>query len=244
MFRAPRCLAAVLLVAFAACAASPPAAAEKQATNNTKTYTAGGNRVTAWSEGFGGWQTRTWGDDGSWLWVNFDMTKGAYDAGIGRNLASGARVDGQAVGKGVKAKVSVSGVGGSGYYWLGPKTIISSTPSYSGLTGQYECYIVEKSNKSPAWLVDKVGLKLRGRGTYDGSVYKHYTKTYRGILQIWSIRQRYRNGGYTSVGYIQRDWRRLNLTKNWFNLGWKYNVEVNGQLKGEIGFSDLSLPGN
>ena len=225
-------------------AVATPAAAKQQDCSSTKQYYPNNHRISAWKLNFGGWACRTWDNSASWLWVNLGQNKGGFDAGIGKNIASGKRVDNMALKKGVSAKVTIKNIKGSGHYWLGPKTIISSTKSYSGLKGQYECYIVEKAKKSPNDLVKWAKLKYRGQGTYDGSVYKHYTVTYEGILQIWSIRQKYRNGGWTSVGYIQRDWRRLGLTKNWFNLGWKYNVETNGKISGEIGFSNLNLPWN
>jgi hypothetical protein len=101
-------------------------------------------------------------------------------------------------------------VTGSGYWWSGYKTIISSSEYYSGLDNQYECYIVETSSLGPSSLVTRLGyLTYRSEATYDGSVYKHYTGVIPGtkINQVWSIRQKYRDKGWCSVGYIQKHWR-------------------------------------
>ena len=240
-FRLPAAVAALTL-SLGLVAAPAPVASAAQDCSSTDQYYVNNHRISAWSERFNGWQCRTWDNSASWLWINLGQNSGAYDAGIGKNTG-GKRVDSQAVGIGTYVKMTVN-VSGSGHYWAGPKTIISSTQNYSGLVGENECYIVDKAKWSPQDLANWANLTYRGQGTYDGSVYKHYTVNYQGINQIWSIRQNYRSEGWTSVGYILRDWRRLGLCANNYNLGWKMNVETNGQVNGEIGFSHLSLPWN
>jgi hypothetical protein len=225
--------------------AAAPLAHALASCGNTNQIIVNNHRISAWKLNYSGTKDcRYYDNTASWMEVDLAMTGGGYDAGIGKNIASGKKCDSMAIGIGVQATMVITTPSGGGHWWAGPKTIISSTASYSGLTGQYECYIIEKAEKTPSQLVSYMGGTYRGEGTFDGSVYKHYTVVYEGINQIWSIRQNYRNGGWTSVGYIQKQWRTLGLVPNWYNLGWKYNVEFNGANTGKIKFQSLSLPYN
>jgi hypothetical protein len=198
----------------------------------------------AWKSGnFSGSGCRKWEGDVSYLSAVVNMTAGGYDAGVGRAGVSSKKVDSIAIGQAVEGKFNYS-VSGNGHWWAGPKTIISSTSNYTGLDGQYECYIIERAEKGPNDLVSYFGGTYKGQGTYDGSVYKHYTTKYGKINQIWSVRQSYRNGGYTSVGYIMKDWRKLGIVPNWYCLGWKYNVEYNSANNGYLSMNYLKLPYN
>jgi hypothetical protein len=186
---------------------------------------------------------RSWDGDISYLWTDVKMSAGGVDSGVSKSNVSSKKVDSIAVSQAVEGTLEAS-VSGAGHWWAGPKTIITSTSTYTGLDGQYECYIIEKAEKTPSALVTYMGGTYKGEGTYNGSVYKHYTTKYGKINQIWSIRQTYRNGGYTSVGYIMKDWRKLGIVPNWYCLGWKYNVEFNGANDGYVGMSYLKLPFN
>ena len=205
----------------------------------------GGCRLSAWQEGLEGTFCRDWtvGDDGGLksLVVSLDQAAGAFDVGVGRAVPS-RRASELPIARGLAYRAAVA-LAGDGYWWSGPKTVLSSTPEYTGLDDQYECYIVEQASVTPDELVAKIGATYRGAGTYDGSVYKHYTVRYREINQIWSVRQTYRTGGWFSVGYIQADWIKLGLVPDLYNLGWKANLETNGGNRGEAVFTELNLPG-
>ena len=213
--------------------------------DSTASRFVGGCHLSAWEEGFEGSFCREWttGDDGQLasLKVTLDQAAGAFDVGVGRGVPS-KRAGQMPIGHGLSYRAAVALVG-DGYWWSGPKTILSTTPDYTGLDDQYECYIVEQASITPDELVAKIGATYRGEGTYDGAVYKHFTVRYREINQVWSIRQTYRTGGWCSVGYVQADWLKLSLVPDVFNLGWKANLETNGENRGEAVFGTLSLPG-
>lgn len=242
-----------------------------QKTNDTKGYTYGNYYLSAWRLNFNynkGSFTRTW--DGNrnnnrldYLWINIrhqhiNGTYVGFDAGAGRNAPTGVKVaDLSSYNNQYKSPKINRGVGfkwtsrmqpiKDAYWYMGPKTIISSTKSYSGLDNQYECYIIENNSLGNANFVKELGLKYDSQGTYDGSVYKHYRKRLGKIYQVWSIRQKRRNQGWTSVNWIQRQWYLRGLVPwNYYNLGWKVNVETAGGWKNgsNMGFSNLNLPFN
>ena len=213
-------------------------------TGSTDLHLVGRDQISAWTEDFAGTFTRSWvpGPHGvQSLTLTLDQTAGGLDAGVGRSVYPGRRVDGQSIETGVAYRANVD-LTGEGYWWLGPKTVISSTPTYTTLDGEYECYIVDDAKLSPADLAARIGATERGSGIYSGSVYRHYTVRWREINQVWSIRQDYRREGFTSVGYIQADWRKLGLVPNDHNLGWKLNIETNGANRGSVTFDKLTLP--
>jgi hypothetical protein len=226
-----------------------PQAYASQDCSTTNNIVTGNHRISAWKWNFSsGYFCRSYSGDCDYLRVDLDEPASAgSDGGVGKNVSSGKIVDTMAIGLGVDAAISYSVTGG-GWWWAGPKTIISSSQYYSGLNGQYECYIIERASVNPSTVVSKLGLNYKGEATYDGSVYKHYTVLLTlgsdKINQIWSIRQNYRSSGWTSVGYIQQKWRALGIVPNWYNLGWKYNVEFSGAQKGYFQMDHFNLPWN
>ena len=251
--------------------AVPASAAKVQKTNDTRGYYLGNHHLTAWILNFDyskGSFTRTWDGNASqntidYLWINIrhqhlNNTYVGFDAGVGRAIGTGTKVadlssyndqyKSPKINRGVNLKFTNNMQAIQDAYWyMGPKTIISSTSSYSGLDNQYECYIIENASISNSELIRRLGLKYRSEGTYDGSVYKHYTKKLGKIFQVWSLRQSRRNEGWTSVNWIQRQWYEGGLVPwNYYNLGWKANVETAGGWKdgSNMGFSNLNLPWN
>ncbi len=233
------------------------------ASNCTEDNVVTGNyRSSAWKLNFtsSSYICRYYSGDLDYLYNDVKQTASnqGSDAGAGKNVSEGKLVDSIAVTQYCKATIGSSvNTSGGGYWWTGPKTIISSTKYYSGLDNNYECYIVEYSNLSPTDLANKVVYwtttgKYRSEATFDGSVYKTYTNKLGKINQVWTIRQNYRStGGWTSVGYIQKDWRTIKsgqtqavVPSNWYNLGWKYNVEFSGVLNGYVQFSYFDMPWN
>ena len=249
---------APLLFAAAVGVAPDAAATQGQICNNTNSRVYAKHFISAWTQNFNGWHCRTWdGNDNNkvwYLWVNFEQKNtsksSGYDAGIGRNVSAGTKVSrlqkDDRINRGMyfKAQPKLTTNNG-GYWWMGPKTIISSTQYYSGLDGQYECYVVDNSNYSQADLVKELGLKWKSNGRYDGSNYNHYYKSLGKINQVWSIRDNYRNEGWSSCNWIQNQWQASGLVPgHYYNLGWKINFESAGKVKGEIGFTNLNMPWN
>jgi hypothetical protein len=220
-------------------------------TNNTSNIVVGGNaghRLGAWTLNFAGSHTRSYDNTPGYYRCDFDQTNngGGYDITIGRNTTGGTRVDSCPVTLGANSSIDKKSVTGNGYWWSGYKAIISSTEYYSGLDGQWECYIVENSSLSSSALVTRLGyLTYQGQATYDGSNYKHYKGVIPGstINQMWSIRDNYRDSGWCSVGYIQQKWRTYGVPNNW-NLGWGRYVEFAGKQKGYFEFKNFNLPWN
>jgi hypothetical protein len=227
-----------------------PSTAQAQSDCSTSWIVTGDYIISAWDNNYSGSHCRYFGGNLDYLYIDVQAnTSGSgYDAGAGKNVSSGVRCDSQDIGKGCMATISNS-MGGSGYWTAGPKCLISNTQNYTSMNGIYECYIVENSDLNPSTLANNVVYwnstgAYRGEGTFDGSVYKHYTIKTGQINQIWSIRQNYRNGGWTSVGYIQRDWRNKGLVGNLYNLGWKYNLEAFGINSGWVQFDHFNMPYN
>ena len=182
----------------------------------------------------------------TYLTVDMDMTSGGYDAGFGKSNTA-TKVDSLSQNLTVKADITkIIEPTGTGHWWSGPKTIISTTPNYTSLDYNYECYIVELAELSPSELIKNVGgAETRVRKNdivVNGGTYQTWTIEFGKIHQIWSIRSSYRNGGTTAVGAIQKGWRNQGLVPNAYSLGWKYNIEFTGQNKGKIRFTNPNLP--
>ena len=253
--------ALALVLATFTLAPPPVHAAAGQDCSTYDAYVEGDYYISAWNQNFAGWQCRTWdvNDDGSlaYLWINLEQTtdsgSSGYDAGVGRNV--GARGPGVQLGSMQDESYLGLGVGyatdnglvtrsGGGWY-VGPKTIISSTEYYSGLDDQYECYIIDNASKDPDDFAEDFGLDYVSEGIYSGATYKHYERRLGNINQVFSIRQDYRTGGDLAVNEVQRQWVEDGLVpSDHYNLGWKVNVETEGLIEGEIGFYDLDLPWN
>ncbi|MEM7624971.1 MAG: hypothetical protein AAF333_05030 [Planctomycetota bacterium] len=84
-------------------------------------------------------------------------------------------------------------------WWIGPKTIIADTPSFTTLDGQYECYIVDAASIPATDFVQKFIVGQNGNdGRYRGTMrignekYNHYTNTFFAngdvINQVWTLR--------------------------------------------------------
>ena len=255
MKRLTSLLSVCLLLAFMAPNAQ---AAKEQICNNTRGQSTGSFYVSAWTQQFSGWHCRTW-DRSSWrqmdyFWVNVkqDNTSNSsgYDAGVGRNQPTGKRVNDMLKNSdlnkqmGYRVAITIDNIDSNAYWWVGPKTIISSTSSYSGLDGEYECYIVDSSNLDRKTLARRLGgMTWRGSTGMNGSRYHHYTKKLGQINQVWSIRNAYRRSGPQSINKIQKAWKDFGLVPGQhYNLGWKINVETSGKIEGAFGFTYLSLP--
>ena len=200
-------------------------------------------RLSAWKSGnFGGSACRKYNENsGSWMWLTLKVNAGGYDAGIARRGGS-KRVDSISTNKHMHAKVKLNNIGGGEHYWVGPKVAISKTSSYQGLDGNHECYIIDKSDRGPSAFVSWAGLTYKGQSSHNGSTYKHYTRKFGKINQVFSIRQNYRNGGWTHVGAILKKWRDLGIVPNNYAFQWKYNVETSNRIYGGIGISDVRAP--
>ncbi|MEL7088237.1 MAG: hypothetical protein AAGL98_07310, partial [Planctomycetota bacterium] len=232
----------------------------EQICNSTESRVYGDYFISAWTQNYNGWHCRTWDGNGRdqvyYFWINMQQNTASgssgYDAGIGKNEYGGTRLtrmdDNDRINRGMYYKFD-NGLRprSGGYWWMGPKTVISTTQYYSGLDGQYECYLVDNSNLAPDDIVSKLGLQYVSEGNYDGSLYKHYKVKLNQINQVWSIRQNYRNEGWSSVNWIQRQWVLSRLVpRNAYNLGWKINIETAGKMASgsNCGFSYLNLPYN
>ena len=153
------------------------------------------------------------------------------------------------------------------FWWMGPKTIIYSYPTWGQnpaanndrLEGQYEVYIVTDSSISRQELASRANLTEIGSGWYgqgaSRDLYHHYTTTlpFRGtdgstkyIFQVWTIKDNYMSEVEVPVNHIQRYWMNNNLVPwNFFNLGWKLNLETSGRFDfGWGNFEQLILPSN
>ncbi|MEM7625261.1 MAG: hypothetical protein AAF333_06505 [Planctomycetota bacterium] len=255
-----RSVASLCLVASCLAAVSVPAAAQIQKCNDTNGYVYGQYFVTAWTQNYNGWYCRTWdgnNNDQIWyLWINLQQNSttqsAGFDAGVGRNESGGTRLtrmdDSDRINRGMYYKFTNGLIPQNGAnYYMGPKTIVSTTQFYSGLNGQYECYIVDNSNLSPSAFANNYNLQYVSQGTYDGATYKHYSRQLGQINQVFSIRQNYRTQGWSSVNWIQRQWVLSGLVPgSAWNLGWKINIETAGKFANgsECGFTDLNLPWN
>ena len=160
------------------------------------------------------------------------------------------------------------------YWWMGPKTIIFSRTSWDEkpvphadkLAGEYECYIVVNSNLTRDELKQRSNLIYVGNNQYgtgaSRDVYHHYVTSLpftgtdgqpKQINQVWTIKDTYSNEVDVPVNRIQRDWMTQNhpntgtamVPWNFFNLGWKINLETSGQFSsGSAGWDGLRLPSN
>jgi hypothetical protein len=205
----------------------------------------GNHRMFAWkSDDFSGSQfTREWSGDISYMKTFITNTAGGADSGAAKDGVTSKLVSNLSSSQKAGATVTRNS-GGSGLYCCGPKTIISSTSYYNGLDNNYECYIVDVSDYSASSLASTMGLTYKGESSHNGATYKHYTKRYGNIDQIWSIRQSYRNSGTVNVGAIAKKWVNLGIAKNEYCLGWKYNIEWIGASTGNINLSYIDVPYN
>jgi hypothetical protein len=241
-------VAPVLAVAALALAAAPLSYAIS-VDNDTSNKVIGSHRLGAWKLNFTGWHTRSYDNTPGYYRVDFDQqsSNGGYDITIGKNVSGGTKVKNCPVGLGADSRIVSKSITGSGFWWSGYKTIISSTEYYSGLDGQWECYIVDNSSLTPANLVSTLDyLTYLGEANYGGVKYKHYKGTIPGgtTKQMWSIRSTYRNGGYCPVGYFQEKWVSYGISDQWWNLGWSRYVEFYGKQKGHFEFQQFSFPWN
>ena len=259
-------LAALVVAAAFLLAPATASAAWYQKTNNTSGWVTGQYRVSAWISGFNygqGYHTLTWetsngGKNLDYLWINLQHSKQnrfvGFDAGVGRNVGTGKKVnDIKNQNKQVKYKFTNNIKLESGAFWLqGPKTIIyyrNRWDAAKDLDRQYECYIVDSTSLGRGGLVKKYGLSYKNRSWHNGAWYYHYRRTLKSgnnnIYQVFSIRAKNRNQGTVNVNQIMKKWVDLGLVPGeFYNLGWKVNVETDGGLKNgsNCGFSNLSLP--
>lgn len=219
--------------------------------NNTNNIVVGDYRLGAWTMNFnnGSWHTRSYDNTPGYYRCDLDLksSTGGYDITIGKNTSGGTKVSAIPISQYASSKIQSKSVTGSGYWWSGYKTIISQYEYYQTLDGQWECYIVETSSLSASALVTRLGyLTYLGQATYDGSNYKHYKGTIPGttINQMWSIRDNYRDSGYSAVGYIQQKWVSYGVNSNWWQLGWSRYVEFAGLQKGHFEFQSFDMPWN
>jgi len=153
------------------------------------------------------------------------------------------------------------------FWWMGPKTIIyryqawGENPAASNdrLEGQYEVYIVTDSNISRQELASRANLEYSGSEWYgEGAsrdLYHHYTTrlpftatdgSTKYIFQVWTIKQTYMSEVEVPVNHIQHYWMNNDLVPwDFYNLGWKLNLETSGRFKfGWGNFEQLLLPSN
>ena len=233
----------LLVAPVAAAALALPAAAAERTNCGTNGINVNNFRLSAWKSGnFSGSACRKYNDSsGSWIWLTLKVNGGGYDAAIGRRGGS-KRADSISQNKHIYASVRLNNIASNENYWIGPKTSISKTSNYQGLQGNHECYIIDKANRGPAAFASWLKVTYKGQSTHNGSNYKHYTRNFNGINQVFSIRQNYRNGGWTQVGAILKKWRNLGIVPNNYVFQWKYNVETSGRVYGGIGLSNVQVP--
>lgn len=216
-------------------------------------------RGVDYSDSFdGSWGAcRYWDADVSFLLVIFDHY-GGYDAGVARyrppREVRGVLFDTTWRNQYMQAKYTVTDISSDrerywGHYYMGPKTVITSTSVYETLDYNYECYIIENSSRSVAefkqWVVDGGGWEV-GYSYHNGETYSHFRRDLGKIFQIFSIRETWRpSGGRTDVNQIAKLWLDLGMIQSvhskYYVLGWKHNVETEGRLKGSVKFSELSF---
>ncbi|MEM8865334.1 MAG: hypothetical protein AAGF31_07260 [Planctomycetota bacterium] len=263
------------LVACVGIALAMPAtscAQAKKLADDTSSQFVGEYFLPAWTRNWDfdkGSFVRTWdvetdpesgGEKPSYLWINLHHEPVedyvGFDAGVGWYVEVGTPVEelsthnDQTQSPRINEGVYYKFIGNllpiaDGYWWMGPKTCITKQKSWETLDDNYECYLVDNSNLKPEDLVKKLGLEYVSEGEYDGSTYKHYKVELGKIHQVWSIRQEYRNEGWSSVNWIQRQWMLDGLVPgDHYNLGWKANLETaRGFAEGSnCGFTSLKLP--
>ena len=216
---------------------------------------AGQDRIGSWRQGFNGRSWISW--DGNhrdvwWLWVTVRQNSGGFDAGVGWNVATGTKAN-QIWHLQTMNYNFTTNATGSGDWWMGPKTLIYYRDKWDNdveLAGQYECYVIENSNRSPTHfkqLYESFGETFVKRFSkkYSGVWYDHYVATLGQTNQIWCFRRSYRSSGVVPIGLFRDDWMRRNMVPgDWYDLGWRINVETAHQVNGEFGFTNLYLPPN
>ena len=221
-------------------------------------------RIDAWMDGsFQGWAARSWDTDDTEyrsLFVSLDQHAGGYDATMARDTASGVKINNTSFDAGVYYDIGHNSLSGSGVWWCGAKVILSTTPHYSGLAGtqNYECYIVEHSDMTPAQIPQRFSYLVEvGQFNLEGAVYKHYKGRLpvgnQFINQIFSIRQNRQSGslveGWIPVGVILKDqWERRGFVGNnagnrYYQLGWLSFLETQGRNVGGFYFAFLGFFG-
>ena len=212
----------------------------------------------------------------NWCWFNYFQNKGGagFDIGVGRttgselvaNLSTSSEAwQAPAYNRTLDFKFidNLEPSTKGSFWWMGPKTIIYSYPSWfdkdvpdvDRLDGEYECYIVNNSSDTREELADRAGLKFRGSNFYGNDLYHHYTVNHvftgsdgrpRTIHQVWTIKDVFTNQDSVPVNQIQGDWMNSGLVPwNYYNLGWKINLETAGKFKEGYGmFFDMRLPAN
>jgi Glycosyl hydrolases family 11 len=210
----------------------------------TTTIDTGNHKVYAWQQSgqFAGGVTRITTGDITKVRAEYGQTAGGYDFGVAKDAGS-KRVDTVASNVTMGGSLSV-GLNGSGKYWAGPKFDIIETQTFQGLSGNYECYIVESWTQSNAsQFVGYIGnLTYRYEASYNGATYKVYTKPYSSWTQIYSVRQSKRFGGTVNIGQHLRDWRSRGIVPNWYMASPKMGIETFGQFNGSVEYTNLNLP--
>ena len=276
--------AALLTFVMALFACATPAQAAWYQDTDYSDKQRNGYLFAAWTNGWNnsrGYFTRTYDVSNSgvsYLWLNFKQTGNGVgstgaDAGVGRaiparRMSEMIDTNGSKVNDGVYYRFTekINARNNDDFWIQGPKTIVTEYNGWGGLNGQYECYIVDSSNRSRDWIASHYGLSWKSSGNYDGTTYHFYTRDlWTGselIKQIFTMRQDWRgswddNGrrviqGWTPTNWIMRQWRTAGLIPNdgvdgktWYCLGWKVNIETEGEFwDSECGWSYLSLPYN
>jgi|GEM_PF-5632775 len=182
------------------------------------------------ADGFDGGVYRSFG--GSWLWVDVQQTsKGGMDTSIGNGYFAD-RASAISREHAVHGKLTLYETSPGGRWWYGPKISVNWDPAGDrhGAAGWYENYIIDNASDTPEQFHESLtGDFFRGElvaTTYqDGAEYKHYLVPFQTWHQFWSIRQTYRDEGWTNVGEIVHTWLDHGLPDERLD-GIKYNLET------------------
>ncbi len=190
-----------------------------------------------------------------WIWLGISQASGGWDATVARNSPTLNQVWETDHSKQVKYRAAINlDANVDGHWWSGAKIVISKTWFWDVL--DYECYIIENSDLSPAELAanfgnDFIEASWAKPSWHGGRKYKHYTNTLdNGIKQVWSIRQGFpakvlNHVETIPVGSIQEKWMDKGLVPWWYYpLGWLVFLETEGENNGSAHFDKLSLPTN
>ncbi|MEM8781511.1 MAG: hypothetical protein AAGE65_01530 [Planctomycetota bacterium] len=181
------------------------------------------------------------------LVIRIDQTAGGYDTAVARHAAGFTRVDEVHPDTYVEGEFEVTDPGtGDGFWVYGPKVSVNWDGFHlNEPDGWYENYIVDTASLSPGeieqWLYDVHKAKPIGTTRHNGSVYKHYRLVHKRWVQLWAVRQDYRNGGVTHLYPILRHWRRHGLPNEKFD-GVKLNMEFFGENRRAFEIRDYFVP--
>ena len=186
-----------------------------------------------------------------WYWFNLNQTAGGWDGTIGKKVSGGKLISSQAKNK-TLSYIGSGNPGGNGIWWTGAKIVVTSTKNFNGLRGNWECYIIDRSDVNKNKINGPNGhsafkhLRHAGWSTAGGALYRHLKGDVNGIHQVFAVRwDKPRTKGTIKVSEIMKSWNNLGLVKPWhYAHGWLWFVETQKRSTGKFSVHSLILPNN